>query len=123
MEEYRNIILYLNTLKKEIEKGKDKKDLFFTIEMIEENIKNNLEKKKSDLKYMIENNTKDLELLNYFENVRKCSDCKKELKKGYCINDGQEYYCSDKCLYNHYTKDEYNNLYNNNCAYYTEWEQ
>ena len=67
MQEYRNIILYLNTLKKEIEKGKDKKDLFFTIEMIEENIKSNLERRKEDLKYQLENNTKDLELLEHFK--------------------------------------------------------
>lgn len=67
MGEYRNIILYLETLKKEIEQEKDKKDLYFTIEMIEENIKSNLERKKEDLKYQLENNTKDLELLEHFE--------------------------------------------------------
>lgn len=67
MEEYRNIILYLNTLKKEIEKGKDKKDLFFTIEMIEENIKNNLERKKKELKYQLEKVDHDIELLEHFE--------------------------------------------------------
>ena len=67
MEEYRNIILYLNTLKKEIEKGKEKKDLFFTIEMIEENIKNNLERKKEDLKYLIEHVEHDMSTLEYFK--------------------------------------------------------
>lgn len=67
MEEYRNIILYLETLKKEIEKGKDKKDLFFTIEMIEENIKSNLESKKSDLKYQLEKVDHDIELLEHFK--------------------------------------------------------
>ena len=67
MQEYRNIILYLNTLKKEIEKGKDKKDLFFTIEMIEENIKNNLERKKEDLKYQLEKVEHDVELLEHFK--------------------------------------------------------
>lgn len=67
MEEYRNIILYLNTLKKEIEKGKDKNDLFFTIEMIEENIKNNLERKKEDLKYQLEHIQHDLDLSKYLE--------------------------------------------------------
>lgn len=70
MEEYRNIILYLNTLKKEIEKGKEKKDLFFTIEMIEENIKNNLERKKEDLKYQLEKVDHDIELLEHFEKER-----------------------------------------------------
>ena len=67
MKEYRNIILYLNTLKKEIEKGKDKKDLFFTIEMIEENIKNNIESKKSDLEFQLERLDLDIELMEHFK--------------------------------------------------------
>lgn len=67
MGEYRNIILYLNTLKKEIEKGKDKKDLFFTIEMIEENIKNNIENKKNYLKYQLEDAEHDVKLLEHFK--------------------------------------------------------
>ena len=66
MGEYINIILYLETLKKEIEQGKDKKDLFFTIEMIEENIKNNLERQKNDLKYQLEKVGHDIELLERF---------------------------------------------------------
>lgn len=67
MEEYRNIILYLETLKKEIEKGKDKKDLYFTIDMIKENIKSNIERQKSDLKYQLEKVDHDIELLEHFE--------------------------------------------------------
>ena len=67
MGEYRNIILYLETLKKEIEEGKEKKDLFFTIDMIKENIKNNVERQNKDLKYQLEKVDHDLELLEHFE--------------------------------------------------------
>ena len=67
MGEYRNIILYLETLKKEIEEGKDKKDLFFTIHMIKENIKNNVERQKKDLKYQLEKVDHDIELLEHYE--------------------------------------------------------
>ena len=67
MSEYRNIILYLETLKKEIEEGKEKKDLYFTIDMIKENIKNNVERQKKDLKYQLEKVDHDLELLEHFE--------------------------------------------------------
>ena len=67
MQEYRNIILYLETLKREIEKGKDKKDLYFTIDMIKENIKNNIERQKEDLKHQLEKVDHDIELLEHFE--------------------------------------------------------
>lgn len=67
MSEYRNIILYLETLKKEIEEGKEKKDLYFTIDMIKENIKNNVERQKKDLKYQLEKVDHDIELLEHFE--------------------------------------------------------
>ena len=50
------------------------------------------------------------------EEPRTCSECKKEMTKGYCIENGLEYYCSDKCLHD--------KLYDNGNgdSYYTEWE-
>lgn len=67
MGKYRNIILYLETLKKEIEQGKEKKDLFFTIDMIKENIKNNIERQKKDLEYQLVDVEHDIKLLEHFE--------------------------------------------------------
>lgn len=67
MGKYRNIILYLETLKKEIEQGKEKKDLFFTIDMIKENIKNNVERQKKDLEYQLVDVEHDITLLEHFE--------------------------------------------------------
>ncbi len=38
----------------------------------------------------------------------------------YVINDGEEYYC-ENCLSKKYTKEEYNEMYENDEAYWTEW--
>lgn len=55
---------------------------------------------------------------------RICSECNKPMDKGYCIDNGLEYYCSDECLRKHYTNEEYNEMYDdgNGDSYYTEWE-
>lgn len=55
---------------------------------------------------------------------RICDHCKKEMNEGYCINDGQEYYCSKECLDQHYTEEEFSELYDdgNGDSYYTEWD-
>ena len=53
--------------------------------------------------------------------MRKCSICGKEMVSGYVLDDGIYYYCSDKCLYKHITKEEYLEMYDNGEAYWTEW--
>lgn len=62
--------------------------------------------------------------LSELECIRICSDCEKIMNAGYCINDGEEYYCSDECLHKHYTEEEYKEMYDdgNGDSYYTEWE-
>ena len=57
------------------------------------------------------------------EDIRTCTECHKEMNKGYCVDDGLEYYCSDECLYKNYTDRGYLELYLDDRAYYTEWEQ
>ena len=59
------------------------------------------------------------------ENKRICSQCGKEMTEGYCINQGEKYYCSDDCLHTNMTQDEYLELYDegNGDSYYTEWEE
>lgn len=56
--------------------------------------------------------------------LRKCSHCGKEMSVGYCIRGGEEYYCSDDCLHEHYSEEEYLELYDNGNgdSYWTEWE-
>lgn len=57
------------------------------------------------------------------DNIRVCSECGCLMDKGYCIEDGQEYYCSDDCLRQNMTDEEYNKLYDNGNGdtYWTEW--
>jgi hypothetical protein len=56
---------------------------------------------------------------------RICSECKKVMVKGYCIEGGCEYYCTKKCLLKHMTWKEFLELYNGGKgdSYYTEWEE
>ena len=55
---------------------------------------------------------------------RICSECGKEMKAGYCINNGMEYFCSDDCLHKHYSEEEYLEMYDdgNGDSYWTEWD-
>lgn len=54
--------------------------------------------------------------------IRKCSHCGQPMVQGYCIGYGDEYYCSEECLHKHYTKQEYNALYEKGYGYWTQWE-
>lgn len=64
-----------------------------------------------------------IRLENMIDETRYCSECGKSMKKGYCIENGLEYYCSDECLHKHYTNEEYIEMYDNGNgdSYYTEW--
>ena len=55
---------------------------------------------------------------------RTCSHCGDGMYEGYCIDNGEEYYCSDECLHKHYTEEEYLEMYDegNGDSYWTEWE-
>ncbi|GAA0179057.1 hypothetical protein SH2C18_20050 [Clostridium sediminicola] len=44
------------------------------------------------------------------------------MREGYCIGDGEDYYCTDECLHKEITEDEYIELYKRDVAYWTEWE-
>lgn len=55
---------------------------------------------------------------------RTCTECDSRMNEGYCIDNGCEYYCSEKCLNKHYTKEEFLEQYNEWewDSYWTEWE-
>jgi len=55
---------------------------------------------------------------------RRCEACNKEILEGYCIDGGEEYYCSDDCLHTKYTDKEFQEMYDdgNGDSYWTEWE-
>lgn len=56
--------------------------------------------------------------------ARKCDHCSKGMDEGYLINEGEEYYCSDECLHQHYTVDEWAAMSDGDDAesYWTEWD-
>ena len=66
-----------------------------------------------------------LTLSEYFdlEYVRICSNCGKPMGWGYCVECGNEYYCSDECLHHKYSEEEWVEMYDNGngTSYYTAW--
>ena len=55
--------------------------------------------------------------------MRKCDICGETMNSGYVINDGEEYYCSDDCLHGAFSEEEYEELFQEDCAYWTEWDE
>lgn len=54
---------------------------------------------------------------------RRCSVCGKLLRAGYCLDNGESYYCSDECLHTHFTDSEWKRECDTNPdSYYTVWE-
>lgn len=65
--------------------------------------------------------------------ARKCSCCGDGMNSGYVVDGGREYYCSEECLKQNYTMEEwllmtsYDNeeeygMYHYSYNYWTEWE-
>lgn len=53
---------------------------------------------------------------------RRCSECGKLMREGYCVDMGVAYYCSKDCLHTDFTDEEWNEeCENNDQSYYTEW--
>ena len=50
-----------------------------------------------------------------------CDKCGKLMTSGYVIGDGEEYYCSEECLYTVYSEEEYDDLHDVGEAYWTQW--
>lgn len=57
-----------------------------------------------------------------FEGYRICAHCGDVMRQGYIVGDGYEYYCSDSCLHEHYTPEEWERMYTEEGDnYYTEF--
>lgn len=69
-----------------------------------------------DMIYYREHN---IEITEKLTNKKICSECKKELKSGFVIDDGDEYYCSEECLHKHYTPEEYEKMVKNSKTEFT----
>lgn len=53
---------------------------------------------------------------------RRCSECGKLMREGFCVDMGAAYYCSDDCLYKNFTPYEWlQECDDNDQSYYTEW--
>ena len=84
----------------------------------------NLRGRAARAEWLAENvNPEELDQFVDFLYVRVCSHCGKPMCWGYCICGGNEYYCSDECLHQHYTKEEFGQMYDNGNgdSYYTSW--
>lgn len=52
---------------------------------------------------------------------RVCSECGEPMIQGYCVDDGEAYYCSDECLHKHFTDEEWEEAYEEGWGYWTTW--
>lgn len=55
------------------------------------------------------------------DNIRICCTCGEPMSSGYCIGDGELYYCSDKCLHEIFSEAEYQGMHERGNAYWTDW--
>lgn len=55
--------------------------------------------------------------------MRNCTECGAEMREGYVIDDGAEYYCTDGCLRINYTPEEWAAIYESEWGYWTEWPE
>lgn len=55
------------------------------------------------------------------EECRECTNCHIPIVEGYCIHDGEEYFCSDDCLHGWYSTEEYEELCEQDEGYWTQW--
>ena len=62
------------------------------------------------------------ERTGYLE-LRVCDVCRKAMAQGYTIEEGAGYYCSDKCMEEEMTREEFEELYDEGLgdSYFTEW--
>lgn len=59
------------------------------------------------------------------DETRTCTECGAKMTQGYCVNGGEEYYCTDECLHKHYTPEEREEMYGDGDtdSYRTEREE
>lgn len=54
---------------------------------------------------------------------RQCKTCGEiNFEQGFCMEDGLYYYCSEECLHADFTEEEYLKAYDEEWAYWTQWE-
>lgn len=63
------------------------------------------------------------ELSEHLDCLRICDECHHPMIEGYCIDDGREHYCSDECLNQVYTEEEFETMCSDGegNSYWTVW--
>ena len=63
-----------------------------------------------------------MEVFNIYKDyIRQCDWCRNLMTEGHFIDECYEYYCSDECLDKSLTKEEKEQLYEDDLLFYTEW--
>lgn len=64
-------------------------------------------------------------LENGIDQLRVCDECGKLMEEGYCIDGGNEHYCSDECLHKHYSEETYLQMASgeDSDTYYSVWNE
>ena len=57
----------------------------------------------------------------YRDYIRQCDCCRNLMTEGLFIDECYEYYCSDECLDKTLTREEKEQLYEDDLLFYTEW--
>ena len=55
------------------------------------------------------------------EDYRVCSNCQAVMQRGYCLYDGEEYFCSEACLHSWYDPEQYKKIHRRDQGYWTTW--
>ena len=62
------------------------------------------------------------EMINeYKDSLRQCDCCGSLMWEGHYVDEDYEYYCSDECLNKAFTKEEQEQLYEQDLLWWTEW--
>jgi hypothetical protein len=69
--------------------------------------------------------------LKAVKEIRTCDECHSAMSSGFVVDDGEKYYCTDKCLHKHYTAEQWAEMTEDinpqdkafgGGNYWTEWE-
>lgn len=58
-----------------------------------------------------------------YDDLRICSQCGAVMSEGFCIGDGEEYYCTEECRNARYTLAEWEVIYDSGNGYWTTWHE
>lgn len=69
--------------------------------------------------------TEDIDTELDLPHIRFCSNCGKPMDEGFCIDNGDQYFCCENCLTQHLTWEEYLQLYDQGRgdSYWTTWRE